>query len=411
MRLPRRAVMALAALLVVTVGGVGVAWYLTTPRPNDSASGRAAPAQPSPARPPTSRAPTGAGKSPSGRPTGHSNRKPSASHKKPKPNPRKPAPAAGVDLGTAVNMSLLADDPSYRRIVAREFSSLTPENSMKWGSVEQVRGTYDWSQADALVDFAMKYKKVVRGHTLVWHSQLPSWLQQGLAARRFTSTQLRALLRRHVTDETRHFRGRIKQWDVVNEAFSDTGGRRPSPWQRHLGSGYIADSFRWAHAADPKAKLFYNDYDIEGIGPKSNAVYAMVKEFKARGVPIDGVGFQTHLGQQYPFPTDFRKNLQRFADLGLQVSLTEVDVRMELPVTAQKTATQAQYYTSVFRDCLKVKGCVSITLWGFDDRHSWVSGWFPGEGSATPFDGGYRPKPVWAETQRILRSRHSQGRD
>jgi endo-1,4-beta-xylanase len=312
------------------------------------------------------------------------------------------AKKAGIDLGTAVAMDVLAKDTKYSALVAKEFTSVTAENAMKWESVEQTRGTYDWSQGDTLVDFAKKNNQVVRGHTLVWHSQIPSWLKQGIADEKFTKAQLRALLKKHITDQTRHFRGKIKQWDVVNEAFNDTGTPRYTVWRESGGPNYIANAFRVAHAADPKAKFFYNDFNIEGIGPKSDAVYAMVKDFKKRGVPIDGVGFQTHLGQQYPFPTDFEKNLQRFADLGVQVSLTELDVRMELPVTAQKTATQTQYYTSVFKACLKVKACGSVTFWGFDDLHSWVPGYFAGEGSAAPFDRRLEPKPVWADIQKIL---------
>jgi endo-1,4-beta-xylanase len=294
-------------------------------------------------------------------------------------------------VGTAVDMSALANDPTYKRLTAREFNTVTPENVMKWETVEPQQGVTDFSQGDALVRFARANHQVVRGHTLVWHSQLPPWLTSGS----FTNQQLEAILRRHIFEEAGHFRGRIYAWDVVNEAFNEDGTLRDTIWLRALGPDYIAKAFIWAHKADPHARLYYNDYNLESIGPKSDAALALVKQLKARHVPIDGVGFQGHLGIQYPYPDTFGANLERFAAAGFDVAITEADVRMVLPVTPEKLATQATYFGNMMRSCVAVRRCASFTLWGFTDKYSWVPGFFAGEGAATPLDEAFQPKPAY----------------
>jgi endo-1,4-beta-xylanase len=294
-------------------------------------------------------------------------------------------------VGTAVNTTALANDAGYRSAIAREFNSVTPENVMKWETVEPQQGVTDYTAAEGLLRFARANHQVVRGHTLVWHSQLPSWLTSGT----FTNEELEAILRRHIFEEAGHFRGRIDAWDVVNEAFNEDGTLRDTIWLRALGPDYIAKAFRWAHEADPHAKLYYNDYNLESIGPKSDAALALVGQLKAQGVPIDGVGFQGHLGIQYPYPDTFGENLKRFAAAGVDVAITEADVRMILPVTPEKLATQATYFGNMMRSCVAVRRCVSFTLWGFTDRYSWIPGFFDGEGAATPFDESLRPKPAY----------------
>jgi endo-1,4-beta-xylanase len=294
-------------------------------------------------------------------------------------------------IGTAVDMSALASDPTYKAAIAREFNTVTPENVMKWETVEPQQGVTDFSQGDALVRFARANHQTVRGHTLVWHSQLPTWLTSGT----FTNEQLEAILRRHIFEEAGHFRGRIYAWDVVNEAFNEDGTLRDTIWLRALGPDYIAKAFIWAHKADPHARLYYNDYNLESIGPKSDAALALVKQLKARHVPIDGVGFQGHLGIQYPYPDTFGDNLQRFAAAGFDVAITEADVRMVLPVTPEKLATQATYFGDMMRSCVAVRRCVTFTLWGFTDKYSWVPGFFAGEGAATPLDEAFQPKPAY----------------
>ena len=305
---------------------------------------------------------------------------------------------AGVRIGTAVDMAALAADAPYRAAATTEFSSVTPENVMKWESVEPTRGTYDWAPADQLVAFAHDNHQLVRGHTLVWHSQLPGWLTAG----NFTPDELRQILHRHITDEVTHFKGSIWQWDVVNEAFNDDGTLRDSIWLQKLGPGYIADAFRWAHEADPKAKLYINDYNIEGVNAKSTALYDLVARLRAQHVPVDGVGVQGHLDVQYPAPHDIADNLRRFDDLGLESAITEADVRITMPVDNTEQEAQAQAYSVLLQGCLLTEHCTDFTVWGFTDKYSWVPGVFTGEGSANLFDEAYRPKAAYTALRQDL---------
>jgi len=295
-------------------------------------------------------------------------------------------------IGTAVGLPQLDTDPTYSQVLATQFDSVTPENAMKWDTTEPQQGVFNFAPADHIVAFAREHGQRVRGHTLVWHSQLPSWVNDNL-----TTGQLRDILRNHIMVEAGHFKGQVYAWDVVNEPLDDSGTLRDTIWLQKLGPSYIADAFRWAHEAAPNAQLYINDYNIEGINAKSTAVYNLVKQLRSEGVPITGVGIQGHLGIQYGFPGDIQQNIQRFVDLGVQVAITELDVRMVLPVTPEKLATQASYYSRVVNACLAVKGCVGVTVWGFTDKYSWVPGVFAGQGAAALYDGNYNPKPAyWA---------------
>ena len=307
-------------------------------------------------------------------------------------------------VGTAVDTAALAADATYRQSVGDQFSTVTPENVMKWGVVEATRGQYDWAAADGLVDFAVAHGQRVRGHTLVWHNQLPSWLTTGVSDGTIDAAALREILRQHIVAEVGHFRGRIWQWDVVNEALNDDGTLRDTIWLRYLGPGYIADAFRWAHQADPRAKLMYNDYNIEFTGAKGDAALALVAQLRAEGVPIDGVGFQGHLGIQYGLPDTpgLTANLARFTALGLDVAFTEVDVRMVLPNDNIKIQAQAQGYSVLMNTCLLLARCISFTVWGFTDKYSWIPGVFTNQGAANLFDENYQPKPAFREVQTDL---------
>ncbi|QXG77494.1 endo-1,4-beta-xylanase [Modestobacter sp. L9-4] len=322
----------------------------------------------------------------------------------------------GLRIGTAVNTDLLGADPAYTEIVNREFNTVTPENVMKWEVVEPTRGSYDFSGADELVKSAQQNGQLVRGHTLVWHSQLPSWLaSNGGMTTTFTDQQVKDIVKKHIQDEAGRYKGRIWAWDVVNEAFNDDGTPRQSIFYKAWGNStdYIADAFRWADQADPSAQLFYNDYNIEYTGPKSQAVYDLVKKLKAQGVPIDGVGFQTHLSTQYGFP-DLQQTMQRFADLGLNVAETEVDVRTAVkpgatagtftsePLSNLHASTQQAYWDQSLKACLFVQRCVSYTVWGVADSNSWIPGVFPGEGAALLFNDSYQAKREYTVVQQDL---------
>jgi endo-1,4-beta-xylanase len=231
----------------------------------------------------------------------------------------------------------------------------------------------------------------VRGHTLVWHSQNPSWLARNLKSR----DDAIAVLKDHIQTIVGHYKGRITAWDVVNEAVDDsTGELRESPWLTAIGPDYIALAFQFAHEADPAAKLYYNDYGAEGIGGKGDAVYELVKGLKEQGVPIDGVGWQGHF-QSSSFIMDMKENGRRLADLGLEVSITELDVRIPIPATDLMLEKQSKMYGKVTEICLALPNCKAILTWGFTDKHSWVPGFFSGEGAALPFDESYKPKPAY----------------
>ena len=305
---------------------------------------------------------------------------------------RQLAAKRGIHVGSAVNDAALSNDATYAQILGQQFSAITPENEMTWASVEPQQGQLDFAPADAEVQFAQQHHQLVRGHTLVWHNQLPTWLTSGS----FTNAQLAALLKQHIFTEAGHFRGEIWQWDVVNEPFNEDGTLRSTIWSNAIGPNYIADALKWTHQVDPHARLFLNDFNIEGLGPKSDAMYALVRSLKAQHVPIDGVGFETHLDLQFPFPNGLEENLARFAALGLQVAITEMDVRMVLPATPDLLAAQANTYAQVMQACLVIRTCVDFTVWEYTDKYSWVPGFFTGEGAADIYDENFTPKPAYA---------------
>jgi endo-1,4-beta-xylanase len=320
----------------------------------------------------------------------------------------------GLRIGTAV-IPFDLDTPAYTAILAEQFSAVTPGNEMKWGVVEPTRAVFDWSGADRLVRFAEQHGQLVRGHTLLWHNQLPDWLTTGVANGTISNSQLMGLLEQHIFTEVGRYRGRIWQWDAANEFFTDSNPSGINPndfWVSHLGPGIIPQAFRWAREADPHALLFYNDYNIageDGTNAKSDAVYAWLQQMLDQGVPIDGVGDQGHLDTRYGFPTQMTQDFQRYASLGLKVAITEADVRtfVDSPTTQVPTdhlATFAQPYefSQMLKACLAVPECISFTVWGFGDADSWVPGFFTGEGYATLYDVNLKPKPAFFDLQQDL---------
>ncbi|MGM1065512.1 endo-1,4-beta-xylanase [Saccharothrix sp. Mg75] len=335
---------------------------------------------------------------------------PSVDHRPPghaKKDTLREAAPKGFRIGTAVAggghhedqpyPDPFSSDQPYRKVLAAEFSSVSAENQMKWEYVHPERDRYDFGAADAIVRFAKRNGQVVRGHTLLWHSQNPEWLEQG----NFSKEELRAILRDHVKTVVGRYRGDIQQWDVANEIFTETGELRTTDniWIRELGPGIIADAFRWAHQADPKAKLFFNDYGVEGVNAKSDAYLALIKQLKAQRVPVHGFSAQAHLSTRYGFPGDLEANLDRFSALGLETAITELDVRMDLPESGVPTeaqlAQQADYYNRTLVACLNVDGCDSFTIWGFTDKYSWVPVFFEGEGAATVMWDDFSRKPAY----------------
>lgn len=297
-------------------------------------------------------------------------------------------------------------DEAYRKVIAEQFSSVTHENQLKWEFVRPTREEFRFEGADAVVDFAEENGQQVRGHTLLWHSQNPRWLTSGS----FTDDEMRALLQEHVTTLVSRYKGRIVHWDVANEIFDDSGVLRTeeNPFIARFGTAIVADALRWAHEADPDAVLFLNDFNVESIGPKSDAYYDLAQELLAAGAPLGGFGVQGHLSTQYPFPDDLEDNLRRFTDLGLDVAITELDVRVPVDAAGKPEAAdvekQVDYYGRAVAACVAVERCTSLTLWGVTDEYSWVPGFFAGEGSAMVLDEDLNVKPAFGAVVEALRA-------
>ena len=312
-------------------------------------------------------------------------------------------------IGTAAASAHLVE-PKYAAILGSEFSQLQAENEMKFGIIHPRPDTdpqpYDFRGADTLVAFAQAHDMVVRGHTLVWHNQVAPWAAKGA----YTSPQLAKILHDHITTVIRHYGAKVYAWDVVNEAFNEDGSLRHTIWYDQPGTGagpgtqYIEQALRWAHAADPNVKLFYNDYDAEEINAKSDAIYAMAKDFKKRGVPLDGIGFQTHITLKFEDPaklSSYEHNLQRFADLGLDLHITELDIRLG-DSSPTSFAAQAKLYGEIATLCVRQPKCKLLQTWGFTDKHSWIPSFYKGQGWALPWDDEYRKKPAYSAVRDAL---------
>src|SRR5262245_2977815 len=313
---------------------------------------------------------------------------------------RAAADARGLRIGAAVNMNPFRNEPIYAQTLGREFNMLVAENAMKFDAMHPAQNTYNFTDADALVAYAEANNMAVRGHNLVWHSQIPGWLTGG----NFTRDQVIAIMRDHIMTVVGRYRGRIAAWDVVNEAVSDNNGqlRTDSFWHQKIGPEYIAMAFQFAHEADPDAKLYYNDYSAEGSGAKSDAVFNLVSGLVSQGAPINGVGWQMHQINPFRIQQAHRNNAARLAALGLEISITEMDVRISLPSTAQELNEQALAYSDATLFCLTQPNCKALVTWGFTDKYSWVPGFFNGFGDALIFDVNYQPKPAYFAIQSAL---------
>jgi endo-1,4-beta-xylanase len=304
---------------------------------------------------------------------------------------------ASVPVGAAVEPDLLLRDDAYARTLTREFNAITPENAMKWGPIHPDEHRWHFDPADRLVAFAEAHRMQVHGHALVWHRQLPPWLDAGMARRRMAG-----VLATHIETLLGRYRGRIVSWDVVNEAIADGGGLRATVFRRTLGDGYVAEAFRQAHAADPGARLYYNDYGAEGVGPKSDAVYALVRRLLDDGVPVHGVGLEMHLrATDPPEPAAITDNAARLGELGLAVRISEMDVRIRRVRRGDPLARQRRVYHDAVAACAGVDGFAGVTFWGVTDAHSWVHEEF-GRDAPLLFDRDYAPKPAYFGAREAL---------
>ena len=311
-------------------------------------------------------------------------------------------------------------DERATRIVDRHFNVVVAENIMKPGPLEPREGEFDFRAADELVAYTRQHGLALTGHCLIWHSQIPDWFfrdGEGPASRELLTERIR----RHVTAVVTHFKGKVKGWDVVNEAIEWDGSYRRSPFYNILGEDFIEIAFRAAHEADPDVELYYNDYSMD-IPAKRQAVCRVVRRLKERGVRIDGVGMQSHVGLVYPRLNDYEASIDSFAACGVKVMITELDVNVlpnpdqfggaaidqsyeyrqkwnpyteGLPAEVEKQLEER--WLSLFEVYYRHRHQISrVNLWGIADHHSWLNGWpIPGRTNyPLLFDREYREKPV-----------------
>jgi endo-1,4-beta-xylanase len=290
------------------------------------------------------------------------------------------AERSGRYFGAAMGGDRLSDS-GFLTIANREFDMMTAVNEMKPDATEPNSGQFTFAAGDAIYNWATQHGMRVRGHTLAWHAQQPRFWAS------LSGSSLRAAMIEHINGVMAHYKGKLAYWDVVNEAFNEDGSRRQSNLQA-TGNDWIEVAFRTARAADPSVKLCYNDYNIENwTYGKTQGVYNMIKDFKARGVPVDCVGFQTHFTGGSSLPGNFQQTLSSFAALGVDVALTETDV----------TNASTTQYQGLTQACMNVPRCVGITTWGIRDSDSW-------RGSENPllFDRNSNPKPAYTAVLNAL---------
>ena len=325
-------------------------------------------------------------------------------------------------IGTSVNPDNYADEGSDEaRILKRHFRVLTPENAMKWDSLQPRPGRFEFKAADRLVEFARKNDLYVVGHTLVWHSQTPNWVFEESPGKPATRETLLRRMREHITTVMGRYKGKVQAWDVVNEALEDDGTLRDSPWRRIIGDDFIDRAFEYARQADPGAHLYYNDYRLEVPSKRAGAL-AIVRRLKAAGLRIDGVGIQGHVNLTEPGVEEQEETILAFHKAGVKSMITEMDVDVlpgtkgwgdadirrreaadpafdpyakELPADAQRKL--AERYAALFRMYLKHHDKITrVTLWGLNDGDSWLNN-FPIAGRTNHpllFDRANRPKPA-----------------
>ncbi|KAL6708295.1 hypothetical protein ACN47E_003219 [Coniothyrium glycines] len=310
-------------------------------------------------------------------------------------------------IGTALT---IRNETREDEIMKQEFNSFTPENSMKWESTEPSRNNFTLADADRYAAYARKNNKEIHCHTLVWHSQLPAWVSSG----GFDNKTLISIMENHIKNLVTRYNDVCTRWDVVNEALNEDGTYRESVWYTTIGEAYLPIAFRLARKYNKgKAKLYYNDYNLEYNASKTAGAARIVKLIKSYGVKIDGVGYQAHLASEAtasapgaaPDQKTLEAALHATADLGVDVAYTEIDLRMNVPSTPAKLQAQADAYERVAKSCLAVRKCVGMTVWGISDKYSWIPGVFTNEGDALLWDENYNKKPAYASFSKGIQAK------
>ncbi|ERT00608.1 endo-1,4-beta-xylanase [Sporothrix schenckii 1099-18] len=304
-------------------------------------------------------------------------------------------------FGTATDTNLF-NDTSYMQIVndRNMFGILVPENSLKWQPTEPTQNDFQFAKPDSVHSLATANQQMFRCHTLTWFQQLPAFI----TTTAWTRATLTAAIQTHIAHVVGHYRGACYSWDVVNEALNDNGTFRNSVFFQTLGTDFLPISFQAAAQADPNARLYYNDFNIEFDNNKTAAALSIVKLVRAAGARVDGVGFQGHMTTgQTPSRAAMAAVFRKFTALNLEVAITELDVRQtSLPPTAAQQAQQATDYVSMVGGCLDVAGCVGVVAWEYTDRYSWIPSTFPGTGAACLFDENLQPKPAYTAVASVL---------
>jgi endo-1,4-beta-xylanase len=324
-------------------------------------------------------------------------------------------------IGAAVNRRhFFEEDTRGAAIVSTHFNSITPENVLKWALVHPEPGRYDFAAPDRFVEFGEKRGMFIVGHTLVWHNQTPSWVFEDGKGNPVDRVTLLNRLREHIFTVVGRYKGRIKGWDVVNEALNQDGTMRQSPWLKIIGEDYLVKAFQFAHEADPSAELYYNDYDLELPAKRTGGV-ELIKKLKAAGVSISGVGLQDHHLMDWPLVADKDATIAAFSALEIKIHITELDVdvlprttkpgadyAVDVPVTPQlnpyvdglpdaKQLALAKRYAELFKVYLKHREAIErVTFWGVSDGDSWLNNW-PMKGRTNHpllFDRLGQPKPA-----------------
>jgi endo-1,4-beta-xylanase len=313
------------------------------------------------------------------------------------------ASAAPFKVGCAIDPTLLKNNALYRGVILKEYNSITVENAMKWGSIHQSLNTYNYADADFIADFCVTNKKRLFGHNLLWHAYNPSWLETFAG----DSTAFENLMKSHIQNVVGHFKGKAVAWDVVNEAFRDDNGAyriSESIWAKKLGTDYIARAFKYAREADPTAVLFYNDYNQESNSNKLQSILAMVADFKKRGIPIDGLGLQMHIGIGSS-DNGILTAISEYAATGLKIHISELDVAMangqkdaNLTATDALKEKQKQKYTTVVKFYKQIGPAAQqfgITNWNVGDADSWLRSFIQKNEYPLLFDDNYDKKPAY----------------
>jgi endo-1,4-beta-xylanase len=283
-------------------------------------------------------------------------------------------------IGTAVSPTTIE---THHELITSQFKSITCENAMKFGMIHPQEDSYDFADADKIAEFVRKNELILRGHTLVWHNQTSEWLFEDTTGSLASTEQVMGRLKAHMAQVMPRYKDIIYAWDVVNEAISDADDEylRPTKWLDSCGENFIEEAFRMAHAIDPNAKLFYNDYNAT-LPNKRKKIIQLIKDLKAKNVPIHGVGLQGHFNIFFPSMAIIREALEEYAALGIEIHITELDVsvfafedKTSLPeATPELLKLQAEYYRDLFMLFKEFSHVItSVTLWGCADDHTWLS--------------------------------------